>query len=66
MWQLAPEPSVALIASTYPSNTRARLKTSSGSAESGGASSVVMANPPARSTRSKRPGELWPGRMGRG
>jgi hypothetical protein len=37
-----------------------------GSAESGGASSVVTANTPARSTRSKRPGDTCPGRIGSG
>ena len=31
----------------------------------GGASSVVTANLPARNTRSSRPGDTWPGRIGR-
>jgi hypothetical protein len=66
MWQLAPLPSVALMASTQPSNRRARRNTSSGSAESGGSISAVMAKVPLRSTRSRRPGEVCPGRMGSG
>ena len=53
MWQLAPDASVALMASTAPLSGSAALKTSRGSAESGGLSSAVIPNQPLRKTRSR-------------
>ena len=61
MWQLAPEASVALIASATSPKGRAASYTSSGSALSGGFNSAVTANLPCRRTRSKRLPETWPG-----
>ena len=61
MWQLAPEASVALIASATSESGRAASKTSAGSALSGGLSSAVTANFPARSARSSRLPEDMPG-----
>ena len=61
MWQLAPEASVALIASQTSESGRAASKTSAGSALSGGLSSAVTANLPARSARSSRLPEDMPG-----
>ena len=43
MWQLAPDASVALIASATRASGRAAAKTSAGSALSGGFSSAVTA-----------------------
>ncbi len=61
MWQFAPEASVALIASATSASGRAASSTSAGSALSGGFSSAVTANQPARSTRSSRLPDTWPG-----
>ena len=61
MWQLAPEASVALIASQTSASGRAASKTSAGSALSGGLSSAVTANLPARSARSRRLPDDIPG-----
>ncbi len=60
MWQLAPEASVALIASATSHNGSAALKTSRGSAESGGFSSAVTAKSPRRRTRSRIDADLCP------
>src|SRR5690242_10317408 len=61
MCTLAPEASVALMASATSDSTSAASYTACGSAESGGFSSAVTANRPARRTRSRRP----PARRGR-
>ena len=53
MWQLAPLPSVTLIASTWPRKYSSRAYTSAGSAESGGENSAVTANVPCASRASK-------------
>ena len=60
IWQLAPEASVALIASATSHNGSAALNTSRGSAESGGFISAVTANSPRRSTRSRNDADLCP------
>ena len=61
MWQLAPEASVALIASTTFFKGSAAARTSPGSAESGGFSSAVTANQPLRSVCSRPEADLYPG-----
>jgi hypothetical protein len=61
MWQLAPEASVALMASQTSDSGRAASKTSAGSALSGGFSSAVTANFPARSARPSRLPDDMPG-----
>jgi hypothetical protein len=61
MWQLAPEASVALMASATSFSGSAAESTSRGSAESGGLSSAVTANQPLRKARSSREDDLWPG-----
>ena len=60
MWQLAPEASVALIASATSHNGSAALNTSRGSPESGGFNSAVTAKSPRRSTRSRIEADLCP------
>src|SRR6202011_3677034 len=53
MWARAPAPSVTLTASARPLSGRAVLITSSGSHESGGAISAVIAKRPLASTAAK-------------
>ena len=66
IWQLAPDASVALMASATSFKGSAAFSTSRGSAESGGFSSAVTANHPLRRARSRIEPDLWPGGVTRG